>query len=395
MNRQIVRCLSLFFLILILLILPGCWNSRELDMLSIVNALGIDRTEDGQISLTFEILKPPNIKGASSQEPGAEKAVWIVTAKGQTIFEAIRNSTMKIERRPYFAHNKIIIIGEEAAQEGIAPLLDLYLRDPELRERVLILIARGKARDILDTEHPQEKIPAKAIEGLIKSTTAASFLPKVTLYDLAKVLVSQTSDPFIPGIKLMETDEGNTVRRMKLDETAIFKEDKLIDWLDHKETRGVLWVLGEVKSGIVVIQSPKGEDEKVALEIVRATSKVKPEIIEEKLVVNVEVKVEGNIGEQQSHIDLTKPAIIKELEERKTEVILEEITSALQKTQKLGVDIFKFGEEVHRKFPQEWPKYEENWDEEFKNLEVNVSVEVEIIRVGTTTTAPAGDEEDE
>lgn len=389
MNKRFVRLPMFIFLHFILLSLPGCWNSRQLDTLSIVNAFGIDRTEDGQFSLTLEILKPDQIKGGASQ---AEKSVWVVTSTGETIFDALRNSTKKIERRPYFAHNRIVIIGEEAAQEGIAPLLDLYLRDPELRERVFVLIARGKASDILKGEHPQEKIPAKAIEGLAKSRMATSFLPEVTLYDLGKVLVNPTSDALIPGIQLKESDADTSIRRLKLDETAIFNGDKLIDWFDHQETRGVLWVLGEVDSGIVVVQSPV-DNQKVAIEIIRAESQIEPLIMNDKLVVNVDVKVEGNLGEEMSQVDLTKPETIKALEERNAEAILEEITSALRKAQELGIDPFQFGKEFHRKFPKEWPLYEENWDEEFKKLEVNVSVEVNILRVGTSIKAVNPDPE--
>lgn len=380
MNKRFVRFPTFIVLLFLLLIIPGCWNSRELDTISIVNAFGIDRTEDGQFSLTLEILKPDQIKEGSSQ---TAKSVWVVTSTGQTIFDALRNGTKKVERRPYFGHNRIVIIGEKAAQEGIAPLLDLYLRDPELRERVLVLIARGEARDILNAEHPQEKIPAKAIEGLVETRNATSFLPKVTLYDLAKVLVSPSSAALIPGIMLKERDEGTSVQRMKLDETAIFKEDKLIDWFDHQETRGVLWVLGEIDSGIVVVQSPL-DNQKVALEIIRATREIEPLIMDDQLVVNVDVKVEGNLGEVMSHADLTKPETIKALEEREAEVILGEITSALRKAQELGIDPFQFGEEFHRKFPKEWPLYEGNWDEEVKKLKVNVSVEVNLLRVGTS-----------
>ena len=375
-------------LIFLLVMLTGCWNRRELNTLSIVQAFGIDRTEDNRISFTAQILIPGEIRTPGGKEGGGGgKAVWVVTSTGKTVFEAIRNATFEADRKLYFPHNKIIVIGEKAAKSGIAPLLDFYDRDPEGRLRPFMFIARGSAKDILEAEHGQERIPAKAIENLAKGTFATSKIPKVELFDILKIFAGKTSAPFIPGIKTVEHKENEKIKKMvKLDETAIFKKDKLIGWFDGEETRGLLWVLGKVKSGIIVVKSPKEEDKNVSLEIIRASSKVKPEIEDGNITITVEIKMEGNLGEQMSKVDLTKPDTFKELEIRLAVAIREEINAALDKALKeWGTDIFKFGEEVHRKYPKEWKELEEKWDEECKNIDVKVEVEAKLRRVGMIT----------
>ena len=382
------RILIYILCLLLPLLLSGCWNRRELDAISVVEAIGIDRLENGQVSLTYQILRPSGVKGSSSsgEKGGGGKSVWLVTATGETVFDAIRNATKQVDRRSYFAHNKVIVIGEESAKSGIAPLLDLATRDPELRELVYVFITKGKARDIIEAEHPQEKIPAKGIENLAKATRASSKVPQVVLVDVLKNLVSKTNDPFIPGIELTERREDETVGKIvELHETAIFKDDKLVGWFSPEETRGLLWILGEVKSGIIVVSSPGDESRNVALEIIRASSKVTPEMNEGKLTVTVEVKEEGNLAEQMSQVDLNKPDAFKQLEEKQAAVIEEEIRAAINKAQKWGVDIFKFGEKYHRKFPAEWPELEENWDEEFPNIEVNIVVDAKLRNMGTTS----------
>jgi spore germination protein KC len=87
-----------------------------------------------------------------------------------------------------------------------------------------------------------------------------------------------------------------------------------------------------------------------------------------------------------SAVNLTQPDTFHELEIRQAVVIEEEINAALTKAQDWGVDIFKFGDEFHRKFPQEWSELEGNWDEIFKELEVNVEVIAKLSQVGITTT---------
>lgn len=384
------RIFTSILCLLLTLVLSGCWNRRELDEISVVQAMGIDTLENGQISLTYQILKPSGVKGSSSkggEKGGGGESVWVVTVTGETVFDAIRNATTQVDRRSYFGHNKVIVIGEEAAKSGISPLLDLAVRDPELRELVYVFIAKGTARDIIEAKHPQEKIPAKGIENLAKATMASSKVPKVFLLDVLKNLVSKTNDPFIPGIELAERGEDGTVEKIvELHNTAIFKDDKLVGWFNSEETRGLLWILGEVKSGIIVVTSPGDETMKVALEIIRTSTKVTPEINDEgKLTVSVEVKEEGNLAEQMSQIVLTKPDAFKQLEEKKAAVIEEEILAALSKAQEWDVDIFGFGEKYHRKFPAEWTELEENWDEEFPNIKVDIEIDAQLRGTGLIT----------
>ncbi|HVJ48427.1 Ger(x)C family spore germination protein [Desulfitobacterium sp.] len=395
MKRRIliyILCLALPF------VLTGCWNRKELSTLSVVQAIGIDKLEDGQINLTLQLLKPAEIKGSSGMKGGGTggggKSVWVVTVTGQTVFDAIRSATHQVDRRSLFSQNKVIVIGEVAAKAGIAPLLDLAIRDSELRELAYIFIAKGKAQDIIEAENEQEKVPAKALENLAKATRVTSKAPEITLFDLMKSLVSRTSSPFLPGLELVDRPEGTTIKKqVELCGTAVFKRDKLVGWLDGKESRGLLWVLGKVKSGIIVVESPDAETKKVALEIIRASSKVTPEMTDGKLTVTVEVKEEGNLGEQMSQVDLTKPVTFKALEEKQAAVINDEISAALDKAQEWGIDLFKFGVEYHRKFPAEYPELEKNWEEEFKNIAINIEVDAKLSRVGLSTTPVNAEEE--
>lgn len=165
----------LFFTLCFLLftnLLTGCWDRKELSTLAIVQAIGIDLTEDGQISLSTQILKPSELKS------GSEKSVWVTSSTGETVFDAVRNSSLQTDRRLFFSHNKVIIIGEEAARKGVNPLFDFLIRDAEPRGLTYVFVAKGKAIDILKGEHEQETNPSKAIENLAETSVLASILPK-------------------------------------------------------------------------------------------------------------------------------------------------------------------------------------------------------------------------
>lgn len=404
MKRQLIA----IFIISVLFATSGCWNRRELNTLAIIMAIGIDKApEDGKIKLTTQVLKPDEIKApAATGGQGSPKGVWVLTSTGHTIFDAYRNATMQSDRKLYNSQTKVIVISEEMARAGVRPILDFFDRDHELRRLSWLLIAKGEAKDIIEAEHEQEKIPAQAIESLVTASGATSMAVTVNLHEFLKMLANKATDPFASRIEIIaeeetekkaakkpkpeESQQNGPRKRMRLTGAAVFKDDKLAGWLNRPETRGLNWILGKVKSGIIIVKSPKDENQYVALEIIRASSKIIPEIRDGQVTITVEVEEEGNLGEQMSDVDLTTPEYFDSLERRQATVIKNEIAAVLRKAQKeWGTDIFGFGDAIHRKFPREWKKLEKKWDTEFSQIEVKVKVISTLMRFGLHT-APAG-----
>lgn len=395
------RIFVFVFLILQIVFTSGCWNRREPGELGLVAAVGLDKDGENKVKLTVQIIKPGEIKAPVSKGgPGSPKAVWVVSSTGNTSFEAVRNFVNQTGRRLFWAHNKVIIIGEELAADGVVRYLDFFIRDPELRRRSFVLVARGKAEEILQAEHPLEKIPATAIEGSTKAGKNSSTSAVVNLKQFVDMLTSDSRDPVASRIELtpeeapkkrgIETTEGGgkeeAVNRFKVDGAAVFKRSKLVGWLNKTETRGMLWVTGKVDKGIVDVNCPE-HNGLVSIEVIRASGKIKPVIKDGEITVNVDIKTEGNLGEQACQLDLTKPEVLHRLEEAEAAVIQEEVMAALTKAQQeFGADIFGFGEEIHRTFPREWKNLQKNWDNIYPQLKVDVKVKTLLLYTGLRST---------
>ncbi|GEM_PF-6407581 len=91
-----------------------------------------------------------------------------------------------------------------------------------------------------------------------------------------------------------------------------------------------------------------GGDGKVALEIIRASSKITPEIKDGRVHIKVEIKEEGNLGCQSCPEDLTLPPKVASLEKEKQAAIRSEVMAALKKAREFNTDIFGFGDAVHQ-----------------------------------------------
>lgn len=377
---------------LLLLAIPtvGCWNSVDINEKAIVAGAGIDKAlEEGKIDVYVQLIIPgrvQNAAGSGSQATLTPDAVWVASATGNTVFNAIRDCSLKSGRKLLWSHSKVLVIGEELAREGIDKVMDLFERDHEFRRKTWVLISRGSAKDIMEASPEYERIPVFEMDSIIRGYGATS---KIAPQDLNKFLgkiSSKTTCAFTAGIEEISSERlrrENKVSSFRLSGTAVFKNYKLVYWLDAYETRGLLFVTGKVESGIVEIKCPQEESKTIAFEIIRAGSKIKPEIRDGELVITVEIHEEGNVGEGQfAGIDLTVPENISLLEKRKADAIKKEVEGVIKKAQQFNTDIFGFGEAVYRKYPGEWKEMEKNWDEIFPRLEVQVKVDAKIRRTG-------------
>lgn len=373
--------LNILILICLACTVSGCWNSAELNNMSVLSAFGIDKTDQpGKVQITAQVIKPGAIKTPEKGKGGEEKAFANIKATGETIFEAIRKATHEDDRKIYWGHNQVVVLSEDIAKEGITKYLDFLARDHEARRSMWVIISTSKASEVLDVKPEFEALTGLYLHKLVDMRRATSETSGVTLHQFLQRIVSKTTAPVASLIK--PVGEGNE-KKLKLEGTAVFKKDKMVGELNVKETRGLLWVLGEVKGGIIVVDWLEG-DGKAGFEIIRARSKIIPEIRENTVYIIVEITEQGRVGELMGPENLT-PSSIPTLEKRKAAVIHDEVITAWEKARKLNADIFGFGEAVHRKYPNEWKKLENEWDTIFPNLEVTVIVDTKIGNTGALT----------
>lgn len=347
--------------------------------------MGIDLAtgSKGNYLYTFQVIKPgevaqPKLKGGG----GGESPVWIGTSKGKTPYEAGRNISFQSSRRLFFSHDQALIFGMDMARHGVRPPLDLDIRFVQTRLLEFVIVAKGTAKEVLEVPAGLEKIPAFEIAGLITGGKYTSEVAPVTLEDFFGYLVSRTRAPIAPQIEVFKAGKE---KRFRLSGTAVFRRDRWIGELNQIETRGLLWVLGQVKRGVINIPARPGSEE-VAAEIIAAESKIRPEIRNGKVLIHIQINTEGNLQDILAPHGLTDSWKINkklyELEKLEAGVIRQEILAAWKKAHYLNADIFGFGEAVHRRYPRQWKSMEPKWDRIFPRLKIKIAVNPVLKRVG-------------
>ncbi|MGF7034267.1 spore germination protein KC [Paenibacillus mucilaginosus] len=389
-RRLLLGCV----LVLSLLSLTGCWNRRELNELTVVVALGIDKAKDGYI-VSAQLVNAQEIaaKGGS----GYATPITVYQGKGATVFEALRRMTTEINRKLYLSHIRVVVLGEELARQGIGDALDFLSRDHELRTDFYMLVARGaSAEKVLSALAPLEKIPAnKMFSALQVMKENWAGVMEITLDELLADMLSEGIDPVATGIRLTGKSEavGNksNVQKSKPDAViqydgmAVFREDRLIGWLNEEESTGFNYVMRSLESTIVSLACPEGGG-KVGMELQRVQSSIHARVQEGAPAIGIHVKAEANIGDVECPMKVMELQTVPPLEEKLEEAIRSSVQAAVTKTKtRLKTDIFGFGRAVHRDQPKLWKQIKGSWDERVPGLPVEIQVDAKIRRVGTVT----------
>lgn len=96
--------------------------------------------------------------------------------------------------------------------------------------------------------------------------------------------------------------------------------------------------------------------------------------------------MEGNVGELNCPIDLTKAESIETINGDVEKKVKQKMEAAIKAAQEdFGSDIFGFGSLIQRKNPDYWKTVEKDWNSHFKELKVEIQVKAQIRRKGNST----------
>jgi spore germination protein KC len=375
-----------------IIILSGCWSSKEISELMIVTGMGIDRdSTTGEYKVTLQIINPGEI---ASQTKTERLEVTTYQTTGESIYEVMRRFSTEVPRKMYLSHIQLVIFGEELAKEGIGKTLDFISRNHEFRTDFFILVSKNsKAEDILNVLTPTESSPSVSLYSSINVSEKVWAPTKgVHLDELLNTLISEGKEPILTGVKVGgDKDKGDEVSSLeqikpaaitKITGYAAFKKDKLVGWLSENESKGYNYIINNITSTVGSIPCEGGGI--IALEVKKSKTDLKANVKNGKPSITIKTDIEADLGEIQCDMDLTKTEIIKKVEKDagyQVEGLMEEVITKAK--EEFKSDIFGFGETIYRQHPKAWKKLKGNWDETFQDLEISSDINYKIRRIGT------------
>lgn len=375
MNKKI-------FLLLIVFLLTGCYDQKELNTIAILTATEINKI-DNEFVVNTQIINPQS----SDKTVNIQAPFVMYEGKGQTIHEAYRNIKMQSSRFIYPNHMQILIINENLAKEDINQIIDFFLRIPDIRTEFNVLV--GKTKDILNITTPIDDISATSIlETMETNNKYLGITNFVTFNELANMNLNKNLEIILPSInaknidKKSESTENTQNTKVEslyeLETLSIFKDNKLKGYLTRDESIAYNLIKNKAKSILIT-----NECEKDKYMTVEATD-IKSDISTKNKEINIKVKMTGNINETMCSINLNKEKNIKKLEKELNEYITKKIETSINDIRKnYNSDIFGFLDLIYKTDYNTYKQIKDNWyKSEFKNIKINIKTSINIIGKG-------------
>ena len=377
------------FLILLLPLLSGCYNYRELNELGITTAVSIDY-KDNNFYVIAEVINPIKQQDASS----SNNSPFInYNSSSSSLQNAFRKVVLESPRQLYAAQLEIIVLSEEVVNNHLEEVLEYFARDPESRTEIKIIVA--KTEDSTKAITLQTLLTSLSSSNIIKSLDLQSKVLgmsyPVTLNELLNMYIDPYLEVVLPSMTLYGNyeigDEKENITTsspkaiVKIDGSTITKDNKILGYLDLEESKILNLINGKLKETIIKMNYYDGY---IIFEPNRI--KVSRELDIKNNIIKINISGYSKTKEIQSNINVKDPKEVEKLNKALNMELEKKITDTFNSIrEKYGTDVFGFQELYYRTNYKYFKENCTNWYEDiYPKIKLEVKANVRLYEKGST-----------
>ena len=377
------------FLILLLPLLSGCYNYRELNELGITTAVSIDY-KDNNFYVIAEVINPIKQQDASSSN---NSPFVNYNSSSSSLQDAFRKVVLESPRQLYAAQLEIIVLSEEVVNNHLEEVLEYFARDPESRTEIKIIVA--KTEDSTKAITLQTLLTSLSSSNIINSLDLQSKVLgmsyPVTLNELLNMYIDPYLEVVVPSMTLYGNyeigDEKENITTsspkaiVKIDGSTITKNNKILGYLDLEESKILNLINGKLKETIIKMNYYDGY---IIFEPNRI--KVSRELDIKNNIIKINISGYSKTKEIQSNIDLKDPKEVEKLNKALNMELEKKITDTFNSIrEKYGTDVFGFQELYYRTNYKYFKENCTNWYENiYPKIKLEVKANVRLYEKGNT-----------
>ena len=273
--KKWIRNIWIFICIVVFIIaFSSSYLSLSMDNLAYVLAIGIDKSEENMLQVSFEFSTTSKATESGSME---KTPTVLNSVTASSISTAINLMNSYLGKELNMSHCKIIIFSEELASEGISEEIYTLINDTEIRPSANLVVSKCTAKQYMKKTSPElENLISKYYENFTNSSQYSGFIPNSTIGDFFNALISETSQPYAilgglteeKSINQADNDRQENYN-IKANEApiegknqsenigmAVFKNDKLVGELSAMETISFLTINNKINRFLISVPDP-------------------------------------------------------------------------------------------------------------------------------------------
>lgn len=368
MKQNIHKTIIVVFTLLLLL--PAC-GYKDIDKRFFAVAIGIDFNKDNEkmpYIITLALAVP-----STKIEPKSA-ITQIESIEAANISDGLRQLKSKLDKELDLGHCKIIVIGEELANQDITDVIYWGARRRDLQNIAAIAIGSPTAAEIVSVQPESDRFPGNTISFFFSGdTTESTYTYTTTLTDIFKRILEPGLDPILPIIK---SEDDST---FKIDTIALLDKQKVKLVLEPKETQ-LYNQLSQHLTRMSVYGSYLAEGVTLAITKIKSTYIIDEYAAEPTISLSVkqQVVMEEISSEMKDKSDPQYQNIMKELEQK----YCEETKALFEKIQAEEIDPYGFGLRYRAKHPLSIEQFDEIWPPLYKEITFNINTKIDLTSTG-------------
>ncbi len=366
------------------LLAGGCWDYRDINDRSLSLGAAVDAAPGGGHAVTLEIASLASTTGGGGQGGSTPEGRAVIRAAAGTSSHAMGRERVRWNRPLEFGHQTVWIMGETYARRGEKDEFGCAGCHPAMSVGQHFLVAEGRGADFLNAPPPEGTFASTYLESLIGNAETRGAIPHV---NQVAGFVADMEENRVALAPRLGWEEG----RPRLAGAAVFRDYRLIGWLDEDETLGVSFLQGHGRRTTLEIPCPPFDvggtpaARDTAVNITHRSAALRAEEGPDgRVVLRYRIRAEAiafdagcpRAAGRRGLGDVEEKALAREA----GRAIHRRATAAIRRAQAMGADFLSWEPYLRRAHPALWRDLRPRWDEEMRRLPVDVRVEVRVRR---------------
>jgi len=372
----------------------GCWDKMEIDKQLFISVIAVDlgkdysnkkeakemklsdpfqgRVQQKKLSITYGF---PDMSELGPGKSGTAKDQFI-NVDAASMEDGIFEATGKSSRSIYLSQTKLLMISSGILEDPdiFKEIIDYIERHPNLNKMMQIVVVEGSAEEYVKYQPPMEKNVEYYLTGLMENTKKNSTILPVTVSEML-IQLGQNGNAIIPKLEIEK--EKNEIT---LSGVAIIKNYGLKGYLTRLEVADLEIMRGNAKGGKRVIYK---EGHPIDVNIEDIDRKLRVSGDKNKLKFNIDIKIEGQLKGYYIDNNVFSKEELNSIEKNFSDSLSKECNTIAKMLQNnFQVDPIGLREYLEERKPSLWNEVKDNWDEVYKDADINVNINFKIRRIG-------------
>ncbi len=367
----------LIIIIIIPIILTGCWDYNDINKRSITLSVGVDNVHNGKgVEFSGEIARLGPSKGG--KEGGGEQGTAVISSvytyicQGKDFEEARANYNKEIPLNEYSGATRAVVFSKEYAQSpGIDSYINRVINLFGYRSALLIAVSDIPTNELFNTKIKNDISIGHAIEDTLRHLSEKGNIVYKTIYEANSDILLEDVGYLIPYIGVRDSSIS------VLGYAVMSDHSRLIDVIRTDEVNATNLIISKNANQRTTYKYPAHPTNENSVKISLKKRKIKTYTTNDSINIDIDLDLKSEI-QYPYHKQLHSKKDIEPLEKFIENKITEDVLNIIKKSQQeFKIDCFDFARYFRAQNPEVYRKI--SWKEEFPNINFTVKVKTKLI----------------